>query len=128
MTRRIQDELPRRQRQVYEVLHRRGPSTAAEVMAALPDPLSNSTVRTTLRILETKGHVRHREVDGQFVYEPATPPAVVRRAALRHVVQTFFSGSAADAMASLLGSARDVSDDELAEMEAMIARAREARR
>ena len=118
------DVLPRRQRQILEVLHSRGPSTAAEVMAALPDALSNSTVRTMLRILEEKGHVMHRERDGQYVYEPTVRPTVARRAAMRHVVRTFFAGSTADAVAALLGADRALTEQDLDRIEALIARVR----
>lgn len=118
------DTLPRRQRQVLEVLHRRGPSTAAEVMTALPDALSNSTVRTTLRILEAKGHVRHHEHDGQYVYTPVEAPAATRRAAVRHLVRTFFRGSTPDAVASLLGADPTLTAQDLDRIAALIARAR----
>src|SRR5580765_5242280 len=95
--------LTRRERQIVDILYRRGRATAGEVMEELPDSPSYSTVRTQLRVLEEKGHVRH-ETDGlKFVYIPAAPRHTVRKSALRHLVETFFDGSVEQAVAALLG-------------------------
>jgi predicted transcriptional regulator len=88
-----------------DVLHRLGRATAATVRDELAHPPSYSAVRALLRILETKGHVRHL-VDGpRYIYEPATARGVEQRSALRHLVHTFFNGSTEDAVVALLSSA-----------------------
>src|SRR3954469_4412148 len=86
--------LTRRERQIMDILYRRGRATAGEVMAELSGEPSYSTVRTQLRVLEEKGHVRHEEEGLRYVYSPAVPRRAARKSALRHVVDTFFEGSA----------------------------------
>jgi BlaI family transcriptional regulator, penicillinase repressor len=71
--------LSRRERQIVDILYRRGRATAAEVMADLPGNPSYSTVRTQLRVLESKGHVRHEDDGQRYVYSPAVPRGTVRR-------------------------------------------------
>lgn len=91
----------------------------------MPDAPSYSAVRALLRILEEKGHVRHREDGPRYVYLPAAEPEAARRSALRHVLDTFFDGSAAGAMAALLGGdGASFTKEELDRMEALIQRAR----
>jgi BlaI family transcriptional regulator, penicillinase repressor len=99
------DPLTRRERQIMDIIFARGEATAAEVNAALPDQPSYSTVRTLLRILEEKGHLRHREDGQRFVYIPTTTRAAESKSALKRVVQTFFEGSLADAVAALVDTA-----------------------
>ncbi len=108
-----------------DILYRRGRATAGEVMADLTGPPSYSTVRTQLRVLEEKGHVRHSEEGLRYVYTPATPRHAARRSALRHLVDTFFDGSAEKVVAALLGgdTAR-LSEAELDRIAALVARAR----
>jgi BlaI family penicillinase repressor len=117
--------LSRRERQIMDILFRRGRATAAEVMADLPGTTSYSTVRTQLRVLEEKGHVRHA-VDGpRYVYLPAVTRRTARRSALKHVVETFFDGSAEKVVAALLGGeGARVTDEELARIADLIAKAR----
>src|SRR5258705_3976451 len=95
--------LPRRERQILNSLYRRGRATAGEVMEDLSGEPNYSTVRTQLRVLEEKGHVRHDEHGLRYVYTPAVPRSSARKSALRHVVDTFFDGSAEGAVAALLG-------------------------
>ena len=84
-----------------------------------------TTVLTMLRILEEKGHIRHREDGPRYVYLPVVGAEAARRSALRHVLDTFFEGSAAGAMAALLGGdGGALSPEELARMEGLIAKAR----
>lgn len=91
----------------------------------MPQAPGYSAVRALLRILEDKGHVRHREDGPRYVYLPVVEAAAARRSALRHVLDTFFDGSAAGAMAALLGGdGGKLSAEELARMEALIAKAR----
>jgi predicted transcriptional regulator len=117
--------LARRERQIMDILYRRGRATVGEVMADLSGTPSYSTVRTQLRVLEEKGHVRHEEQGLRYVYEPAVPRGEARKSALRHLVDTFFDGSAEQTMAALLGGERKrLSDAELRRIADLIARAR----
>jgi predicted transcriptional regulator len=120
-----QGGLARRERQIMDILYRRGRATVGEVMADLSGTPSYSTVRTQLRVLEEKGHVRHEEQGLRYVYEPAVPRGEARKSALRHLVDTFFDGSAEQTMAALLGGERKrLSDAELRRIADLIARAR----
>jgi predicted transcriptional regulator len=95
-------KLSRRERQIMDILYQRGEGTVSEVMEGLADPPSYSAVRATLRVLEEKGHVKHR-VDGpRYVYLPAVARERARRDALHHLLQTFFGGSAEQAVAALM--------------------------
>ena len=97
-------DLSRRERQIVDILYTQGRATAAEVQSALPDPPSYSAVRAMLRILEEKGHVRH-ELDGpRYVYLPTVARDRARHSALKHMVQTFFDGSAEQVISALLDS------------------------
>ena len=103
MSKPLHASLTRRERQIMDILFRRGRATAAEVMEELPGEPSYSTVRTQLRVLEEKGHVRHEDDGVRFVYSPAVARHAARKSALRHVIDTFFDGSAEKAVAALLG-------------------------
>ncbi|HLG59349.1 MAG TPA: BlaI/MecI/CopY family transcriptional regulator [Vicinamibacterales bacterium] len=117
--------LTRRERQIMDILYRRGRATAAEVLEELPGNTHYSTVRTQLRVLEEKGHVRHEEEGLRFVYVAAVARHTARKSALRHLVQTFFDGSTEKAVAALLGGeAARLSEDELRRIAELIARAR----
>jgi len=117
--------LSRRERQILDVLFRRREATASEIKADMPDAPGYSAVRALLRILEEKGHVRHREDGPRYVYLPVVEADAARRSALRHVLDTFFEGSAAGAMAALLGGdGGTLTAEELVRMEALIAKAR----
>ena len=128
MTETFPPPLSRRERQIMDVLYRRGRATAAEVRAELAGTPSDSTVRTQLRVLEGKGHVRHEEVGLRYVYVPVVPRHAARRSALRHVVDTFFDGSPAKVVAALLGDDRELSDDELERIAAMVRSSRRSPR
>ena len=123
MTNALHAALSRRERLIMDVLYRRGRATAADVMGDIPGDPSYSTVRTQLRVLEEKGHVRHEEHGLRYVYVPAVPRRAARKSALRHVVDTFFDGSAEQTVAALLGGER-LSDDELDRIAQLIAKAR----
>ena len=117
--------LSRRERQIMDILYRRGRAAAADVRADLPGEPSDSTVRTQLRILEDKGHVRHEEEGLRYVYLPATPRQTARRKALRHLVETFFDGSTEQAVGALLGGeTRKLTDEELDRIAELVERAR----
>jgi predicted transcriptional regulator len=94
--------LSRRERQIVDILYRKGRATVAEVMEEMADPPSYSAVRTTLRILEEKGHVTHVADGPRYVYSPAVAPDSARKDALRHLVKTFFDGSPERAAVALL--------------------------
>jgi predicted transcriptional regulator len=94
--------LSRRERQIMDILYRRGRATGAEIHEALPDRPSYSAVRAKLRVLEEKGHVRHEEEALRYVYVPTLARDTARRSALRHMVSTFFDGSVGQAVAALL--------------------------
>lgn len=117
--------LSRRERQIMDILYRAGRATAAEVRAGLHEPPSDSAVRTLLRILEEKGHVRH-ELDGlRFVYIPTVGRDTARRSALKHVLDTFFDGSASQVVAALVDLAPgELDKDEMARLQRIVDRAR----
>lgn len=126
MSKPLHSILSRRERQIMDLLYQKGRATAAEIMKALPGDPSDSTVRTQLRVLEAKGHVRHEEEGLRYVYLPVAPRRTVRKSALRHLVDTFFDGSAEKVVAALLGGeAARLSEDELARIAEMVAKARE---
>ena len=116
--------LTRRERQIMDVLYRLGRATAGEIMARLPGSPSNSTVRTQLRVLEAKGAVKHQEQGLRYVYLPTVPRHSARRSALKHLVDTFFDGSSAKAVAALLGGETRVSDEELERIAELVKAAR----
>jgi BlaI family transcriptional regulator, penicillinase repressor len=95
--------LSRRERQIMDILYRRGRATGGDVMDELPGNPSYSTVRTQLRVLERKGHVRHEEQGLKFIYMPTVPQRAARKSALKHLVDTFFDGSVEKVVGALLG-------------------------
>ncbi len=112
-----------------DVVYRQGRTTAAEVLAGLPDPPSYSSVRALLRVLEDKGHLRHVEEGKRYVYLPTQARPVAARSALTQVVQTFFGGSVEKAVTTLLShSDAQLSEEELARLAALIDQAREGGR
>src|SRR5262245_35652841 len=117
--------LSRRERQIMDVLYQAGRATAAEVRAALPDAPSDSAVRTMLRILEEKGHVRH-DLDGlRYVYIPTVARSKAKRSALKHVLNTFFDGSASQLVAALFElPPGDLGDEEIERLRQIVDRAK----
>ena len=117
--------LGRRERQIMEVVYRLGRASVADVLAALPDPPSYTSVRTMLRLLEEKGHLRHREEGRRFVYLPVVAPGTARRSALKNLLATFFNGSVEKAVASLIEiEAGRLSEEELDRLAKLIDQAR----
>ena len=117
--------LSRRERQIMDILYRRGRASVAEVLKDLPDPPSYSAVRAMLRVLEEKGHIRHEEQALRYVFTPTVPREKAKRAALRRLLDTFFDGSAERAVAALLdGSAAQLSPEELDRLAQLIEKAR----
>ena len=108
-----------------DVIYRRGRATAAEVLEGLPDPPSYSAIRALLRVLEEKGHLRHEQDGPRYVFLPTVGREKARRSALRQLVQTFFEGSTAQAVAALLGEpGANLSDEELDRLSSLIDQAR----
>ena len=121
--------LSRRERQIMDILFRHGRAPASLVRKELPGDPASSTVRTQLRILEQKGYVRHEEEGLRYVYRPVTPRHTARRSALRHLVETFFDGSAEQAVAALLGGeARHLTEPELDRIARIVADAQATQR
>ena len=111
-----------------DIIYAQGKAGVADVMAALPDPPTYSSVRALLRILEEKGHLTHQEAGRQYVYRPTQPRQQAAQSALSRVVQTFFGGSVERAVTALV-SAQEVNltESEIVRLEALIAQAREKR-
>ena len=125
MTTQLLSVLTRRERHIMDILFRLGRATAEEVMKELSGNPSYSTVRTQLRVLEQKGHVRHEEVGRRFVYEPAVRRRAVSKSALRHVVDTFYGGSVEKVVGALLGGeAPRLSEQELKRIAEMVEKVR----
>ena len=117
--------LSRRERQIMDILYRLGRATAADVLAELTGSPNYSTVRTQLRVLEEKGHVRHEEEGLRYVYSAARPRHAAGKSALRHLVNTFFDGSAEKVVTALLGGdAASLTDEELKRIADAVAKAR----
>lgn len=108
-----------------DVLYRQGRATVADIMSAMPDPPSYSAVRAMLRVLEDKKHIRHEEKDLRYVYVPVVPREKARRSAVAHMLETFFDGSAEQAVATLLNvSARDLTAEDFDRLALLIEEAR----
>jgi predicted transcriptional regulator len=126
MARPAHDRLSRRERQIMNVVYRMGRATAAEVLEALPDPPSYSAIRALLRVLEEKGHLRHEQDGPRYIFLPTVPRDKARRSALRQLVQTFFEGSTAQAVAALLGEPNTrLTDEDLDRLSRLIDQARQ---
>jgi predicted transcriptional regulator len=121
MPRKTRPHLSRRERQIMDIVFARGEATAAEVAAELPDPPSYSAVRTLLRILEEKGHLRHREDGPRYVFAPTEARETASRSALQRVLETFFAGSLSNAVAALVDAdAGKLSAAELKRLEGIV--------
>ena len=121
--------LSRRERQIMDVLHRRGRATAAEITADLDDAPTNTTIRTLLRILSEKGHVRFEQDGRTYVYSPAADRAETGASMMTYVVRTFFGGSPDKAMAALLGGeAGKLTEAQLDRIESLVAETKRSSR
>src|SRR5262245_45624885 len=117
--------LSRRERQIMDIVYRLGRATVGEVMEQLTGEPAYSTVRAQLRVLEDKGHLRHEEHGLRYVYLPKVPRNVVRQSALKHLIDTFFEGSAGKAVAALLGKEGfKISEEELDRISELIDKAK----
>jgi predicted transcriptional regulator len=118
-------DLSRRERQIMDVVYRLGSATASEITAELPDPPTATAVRTMLRILEEKDHLTHQQDGVTHVYAPTVPAEKARKSVIGHLIQTFFNGSAEQAMVTLIDSAgSDLTDAELSRLAELIRKRR----
>jgi predicted transcriptional regulator len=120
-------KLPPRERQIVDILYERGPLLVVDICDALPDPLSGSAVRAMLKRLEDKGYVTRGESDRGYLYSPAVSDTVAKKSALSEIVRVFFNGSPASAATALLGMSDRLKEDEISQLEEMIARARKTK-
>lgn len=124
MSKRVKsEELGARERQIMDVIYSLGEASVGDVHQRLADPPSYSAVRTMIRLLETKGLLRHRSEGNKYIYRPTQSRETASRRALRHVMATFFGGSAPDTVAALFENEK-LTDDEVGRIEAIIAAAK----
>ena len=124
MPKKPEDGLSRRERQIMDIVYARGSATAVDVLEDLPDPPSKTAVRTLLRILEEKGHLKHVQQGREYLYQPSRPRLRAGKSALQRVLQTFFDGSLEQAVAAhLADSATNLTADELARLADLIQQA-----
>ena len=120
--------LAKRQQQIMDIIYRRGEADVAAVLEDLPDPLTNPAVRAHLRALEEKGHLRHTEENGKFIYQPTKPRQTAARSALMGLVQNLFHGSVEGVMTTLLSAkAADLTDEDLEHLKTIIDEAKHAK-
>lgn len=119
--------LPPREREIVDILYENGASTVPEIAAALSDALSGSAIRAMLKRLEGKGFVQRSESENGFLYSPVLSDSVAKKSALSEIVRVFFNGSPASAASALLGMSEKLKENEIDELEQMIARARSAK-
>jgi predicted transcriptional regulator len=123
------DGLSRRERQIMDVIFARGSATAAEVVDALPDPPTKTAIRTLMRILEEKGHLKHELRGREFVYQSTQPRTRAAQSAFHRVLKTFFEGSLEKAVAAhLAASASKLTAAELERLADLIQQARNKRK
>jgi predicted transcriptional regulator len=120
-------KLPPRERQIVDILYQQGPAAVSEICDALPDQLSGSAVRAMLKRLEDKGYVQRTDSERGYLYSPAVADSVAKKSALSEIVRVFFNDSPASAASALLGMSDRLQDNELDQLEQMIARARKAK-
>ena len=117
--------LSRREREMMNIIFRQGKATATDVLEAMAEPPSYSAVRATLRVLEQKGHLRHQHDGTRYVYIPTVNREKARISALDHLLTTFFEGSAASVVATLIEQSKDqMTPDELDRLSSLIDQAR----
>lgn len=128
MPKQPEDYLAKRQQQIMDIIYRRGQADVADVMADLPDPLTNPAVRAHLRALEEKGQLAHTQERGKFIYQPAKPRQAAARTALLGLVQNLFSGSVENVVSTLLSAkSADLTDEDLEQLKTLIDEAKQSR-
>lgn len=122
------EELSARERQIMDAVHRMREPTVAEIRAELPDPPTESAVRTMLMRLEEKGLLEHRIKGRLNRYRARRSEEAVRESALRRVMRTFFEDSPVNTVAAILDhAAPELSEEELRRLEDLVHQAREGR-
>jgi predicted transcriptional regulator len=116
-------DLGRRERQIMDAIHRLGEASVSDVRSQIPDPPGYSSVRTMVRLLESKGLLRHRQCGKRYLYRAKQSHDRASKSALRHLLETFFNGSATDAVAAIL-DVEKVGEDELLRIESIVQQAR----
>jgi BlaI family transcriptional regulator, penicillinase repressor len=121
----LQSQMSRRERQIMDIVYARGQASGADILLELPDPPARGALRVMLRILEGKGHLKHRTEGREYIYLPTRPSREVGPPALRRVLDTFFGGSLRKAVAAHLAQRNtDISDEELRRLADLIRQAR----
>ena len=119
-----QSQLSRRERQIMDIVYARGEASATNVLGELPNPPSRASVRTMLRILEERRHLKHYKKGREFIYQPIRPRRRAGQSAMRRVLSTFFDGSLEQAVVAHLGdSAAELSTEELNRLAELIRKA-----
>jgi predicted transcriptional regulator len=119
--------LPPRERQIVDILYEQGPGLVGDILDALNHEVTGSAVRAMLKRLEDKGFVTRKPSENGFVYAPALPESTARKSALGQVVKVFFNGSPVGAVSALLGMQDGLGNDDLDELERLIAEARKGK-
>jgi len=121
----MRQALSRREREIMDIVHRLGRAAVTDVQTALSGEPAYSTVRAQLRVLEEKGHLRHEEEQLRYVYLPAAPAHLIRRSAVKHLIDTFFEGSPEKVVETLVGrDGRGLTDEQLDRIAQLVERAR----
>lgn len=125
MTHKAPNQLSRRERQIMDIIYQLGQATAAEVLERLPDPPTNSAVRTMLKLLEEKGFLKHKQEGVRYIFLPTLAREKAGKSALKQLVNTFFDGSESEAVAAILDLSRTkISQEELDRLSELINEAR----
>lgn len=118
-------QLGRREREILHIVFRLEEASVGDVVGQMADPPAYDSVRTMLRLLERKGYVKHRRDGTKYLYRPTQSRTTARKSALSHLMATFFENSVADTMAAAFDlQSDDLTDDELAKLQALIDKAR----
>ena len=121
----VAQELGRRERQILDIVYRLGEASVSEVLGEMHDPPAYDSVRTMIRLLESKRFLRHRADGNKYVYSPTQSHKTASQSALQHLMKTFFQSSVADTLAAAIDLESDnLSDEELDRLESMIVQAR----
>ena len=120
--------LSRRERQIMDILFARGEATVRQIQESLEDPPTVMAVRRMLHILEEKGHLKRHQEGREVVYGPRESRRSAGSKALKHVLDTFFSGAIDEAVAAHFARKEDVSPEQMARLQEMIAQAKQRKK
>ncbi len=120
------EQLSRREREIMDIVYSRGEATVNEVLKDMPDPLARATVRTMLRILDDKGHLKHTTRGREFIYKPVRPRRRAGQSAMKRLIDTFFDGSLTEAVAAhIVDATAKLDENELNRLAELIHQAKE---